>query len=105
MTFSEFINQSWVTLLLTVLPLYYAYGLLVQNRIEMIRPKGAKALDKKKRKPYAQQAGKIMLLTGICMGFITAIRLFSPIASLIGTLVVFGGFVFTWKKTYETYER
>lgn len=105
MTFVEFINESWVTLLLTFLPLYYAFVLLKQERIEMIRPKGSKALAKKLRKPYAHDAGMIMLITGISMGCITVIRLFSPVASLAGTIVVFGGFVFAWKRTYDTYER
>lgn len=105
MSFTEFINESWVTLLLTVLPLYYAFQLLKNNKLEMIRPKGSKAIEKKKRKPYCHDAGMIMLVTGICMGCITVIRLFSPIASLIGTIIVFGGFIFTWKRTYDVYER
>ena len=50
MSFIEFINESWVTLLLTFLPLYYAFQLLKNERIEMIRPKGSKAIEKKKRK-------------------------------------------------------
>ena len=51
MSFIEFINESWVTLLLTFLPLYYAFQLLKNERIEMIRPKGSKAIEKKKRQP------------------------------------------------------
>ena len=50
MSFTEFINESWVTLLLTFLPLYYAFQLLKNERLEMIRPKGSKAIEKKKRK-------------------------------------------------------
>ncbi len=105
MSFTEFINESWVTLLLTFLPLYYAFVLLKQERIEMIRPKGSKALAKKLRKPYAHDAGMIMLFTGISMGCITIIRLLNHVASLIGTVIVFTGFVVAWKRTYDRYER
>ena len=55
MSFTEFINESWVTLLLTFLPLYYAFQLLKNERLEMIRPKGSKAIEKKKRKPIKFQ--------------------------------------------------
>ena len=105
MSFIEFINESWVTLLLTFLPLYYAFQLLKNERIEMIRPKGSKAIEKKKRKPYAHDAGMIMLFTGVSMGCITVIRFFSPVGSLIGSIVVFAGFVYAWKKTHDVYER
>lgn len=47
----------------------------------------------------------IMLFTGISMGCITVIRLFSPVGSLIGSIVVFAGFVYAWKKTHDVYER
>lgn len=105
MTFTEFINESWVTMLLTILPLYYAYRLLHDQKIEMIRPKGSKAISKKMRKPYAHDAGMIMLVTGICFGCVTVIRLFSPVASFIGTLIVFIGFMLAWKRTHDEYER
>lgn len=105
MTLKEFFDNAWVTLLLTVLPLYYAYRLLIQEKLEMIRPKGAKAIEKKKRKPYAHDAGMVMLVTGICMGVCSIICFFSPLLSLGVSFIVFGGFVFAWKKTYEKYEK
>jgi uncharacterized membrane protein YfcA len=104
MTFTEYINAAWVSLLLAAMCLYYAWILLKNNDIDKVRLKGSKALPKQKRKPYAEADGKILLGMGIGFLIVSILRYFNATVSVILSIALFITFIILWKKVYDTYE-
>lgn len=106
MTMTEFIDENWVALLLAGMSFWYAYRLLKRHEIEAVRPKKAPALAKKKRIPYADEAGKLMLINGIAFSGIVIVRLLTNgVVALLLTLAAFLYFAVNWKRVFDKYER
>ena len=104
MTFMEYINAAWVSMLLAAMCFYYSWLLLKYNDIDKVRLKGSKALSKNKRKPYAEADGKILLGMGIGFTIVSILRYFFSTISVVLSILLFIVFIVLWKKVYDTYE-
>ncbi len=104
MSLTEYINASWVVLLIAAMCFWYSYVLLGRKDIDKIRLKGSKPVPKSKRVAYANEAGRIMLGTAISALIIAVIRYFNQPISFILMVILFVAFIILWKKTYDKYE-
>lgn len=104
MTFSEYINGAWVSILLAGMCFYYAWLLLEHHEIDKVRLKGSKAIPKNVRKAYARADGQILLGTGIGFTVVAILHYVYPSVCFILSILLFLVFIVLWKKVYDTYE-
>jgi hypothetical protein len=104
MNAAQTLDVIWVPALLSVICFYYAWCLLKKKDISKIRPKGAKALGKKKSDAYAHDAGVLMRNMGIASALTIPLALFTGWIFLMAVALIFLIFAFRWKKVVEAYE-
>lgn len=102
MDIKQIFSDTWLTLLIGVVAL--VIGLLVLKTKDLKYLRGVKDPSTYKDKDaFANQAGKLMIILGICAFVMSVIMIFSGIAASIFGAAAFLYFGFSWKKMNDEY--